>query len=170
MAGANNRALKAAGIPKATIKTLRVENGGPRPNKRRPTSGRRQRKRSKQGRRRPRRKTGLRCLSTGYRHRRAPTVQRNRRGNALTSGLRPSPPSIPGQSPLQTRSRRLDGDDPRRVPKGSRVCFPARMPTPKRAVSEERLPRPRPAQQSLAATSSKAIASPRVRGLLTVSW
>jgi hypothetical protein len=28
MAGANNRALKAAGIPKATIKTLRVENGG----------------------------------------------------------------------------------------------------------------------------------------------
>jgi hypothetical protein len=28
MAGANNRALKGAGIPKATIKTLRVENGG----------------------------------------------------------------------------------------------------------------------------------------------
>jgi hypothetical protein len=28
MAGATNRALKAAGIPKATIKTLRVESGG----------------------------------------------------------------------------------------------------------------------------------------------
>jgi hypothetical protein len=28
MAGATNRALKAAGIPKATIQTLRVESGG----------------------------------------------------------------------------------------------------------------------------------------------